>query len=72
MMNVHKVGIDGCSITSEIYIEILQHTNNIDIVACTDENLSKAINIKEKYNIDQVMTRKKLYKNKEIDYIIKL
>lgn len=43
-MNKQKVGIDGCNITSEIYVEILQHTSNIDIVACTDESLSKAIN----------------------------
>lgn len=37
-MNIQKVGIDGCNITSEIYVEILQHTSNIDIVACADES----------------------------------
>lgn len=71
-MNKQKVGIDGCNFTSEIYVEILQHTSNIDIVACTDESLSKAISMKNKYDIPQVMTRSKMYKDKRIDYIIKL
>ncbi|GGH98812.1 MULTISPECIES: hypothetical protein [Mammaliicoccus] len=71
-MNIQKVGIDGCNITSEIYVEILQHTSNIDIVACADESLSKAIKMKAKYDIPQVMTRNKMYKDQRIDYIIKL
>lgn len=71
-MNKQKIGIDGCNITSEIYLEIIQHTTNIEIVACTDDSLSKAIKMKEKYNIPFVMTRSKMYKDHNIDYIIKL
>ncbi|GGI40673.1 hypothetical protein [Mammaliicoccus stepanovicii] len=71
-MNKQRIGIDGCNITAEIYLEIVQHTNNIDIVACADEVLSNAIKMKDKYNIPKVMTRSKLYKDNEIDYVIKL
>ncbi|HCN60185.1 MULTISPECIES: hypothetical protein [Mammaliicoccus] len=71
-MNKQKVGIDGCNITSEIYVELVQHTRNIDIVACADDNLTKAINMKDKYGIPKVMTRSKLYNDQKIDYIIKL
>lgn len=67
-----KVGLVGCGVISDIYIENSKKFLSYEIIACADIIRSKAEEKAKKYNIQKVCTVDELMQDKEIEVVLNL
>ncbi len=73
-MRCYKVGIIGCGVISKTYIKDIKRLfqNNLDIVAVSDTDLSKAREKAEEFQINRFCTPNELLDIEDIDIVINL
>ena len=67
-----KIGIIGCGNISSVYMENCPKFDHIDLVACADLDVQRAIAQAEKFNIPKAYTVEELLDDPEIDLVINL
>jgi predicted dehydrogenase len=67
-----KIGIIGCGNISGIYAEAGRKFDNIEIVACADQDQSRAAALAEKYGIPRVLTVEQLLLDPEVEIVVNL
>lgn len=67
-----KVGIIGCGNISSIYMENLPTFEEIDLVACADLDVNRAVAQAEKFNLKKTYSVEELLNDPEIDLVINL
>ncbi|WP_018756839.1 Gfo/Idh/MocA family protein [Paenibacillus terrigena] len=71
-MKTIKVGIIGCGNISSIYMENIPKFKHMELVACSDLDLSRAQARAEQYNIAKACTVEQLLQDEDIDLVINL
>lgn len=68
-----KVGVIGCGSISSTYFEnMVNHFSNLEVLACADMFLDKAVAAKEKYGLQKACTVEALLADPEIDIVVNL
>lgn len=67
-----KAGLIGCGNISEIYLENLQSSSVVEVVACADMVIEKAQARASQFNIANAFTPEELFQQEDIELIINL
>lgn len=67
-----KVGIIGCGVISDIYIQNSKKFDNYEVVACADAARTRAAAKAAEYGIAKVLTVEELLKDPEIEVVLNL
>lgn len=71
-MEFVKAGIVGCGNISDIYLQMNERFEAIQIIACTDLNYTQAVKQAEKYRGVSAQTMDEFFANEEIEIVINL
>lgn len=67
------VGLIGCGTISGIYLtNMTQHYHNLDVIACADMYMEKAVQTKEAYGLKRACTVDELLADPSIDIVVNL
>jgi len=68
-----KIGVVGCGVISEIYMQNLTHRfKNVEIVACMDLIRERAENRAKQFNVPKVRDLEDFYRDPEIELVVNL
>ncbi|WP_078392282.1 Gfo/Idh/MocA family protein [Shouchella patagoniensis] len=67
-----KAGIVGCGNISDIYFQLNERFDAIQVIACTDLNFAQAVKQAEKYRGVEAQTMDDFFNNKDIEIVINL
>ncbi|WP_263705807.1 Gfo/Idh/MocA family protein [Shouchella tritolerans] len=71
-MKALKAGIVGCGNISDIYFQMNNRFDAIDIIACTDLNFAQAMKQADRYSGVEAMEMDDFFANEDIDIVINL
>ncbi len=72
LMSAVKAGIVGCGNISDIYFQLNERFDAIQVIACTDLNYAQALKQAEKYRGVEAQTMDEFFDNREIEIVINL
>ena len=71
-MNNFRVGLIGCGVISDIYLQTCQKFEILDVVACASLDIEQSKSKAEKYNIPRVCSPEEIIRDAEIDCVLNL